>query len=227
MDNYATIVAVRAPKAKLDTAQLFDSAHTDEKASPVDQFLNNCLSLNQHWAKLPATEEVPPELGRLFLLGYVSAVEGYMRALIRRLVYCDAFTQNCCEPLQLSYGAVLHHKKHVLPDALLEETNFSEKKSIPQALNKFIGIPSLSTGTTDLLDDFDKICQLRHCCTHRFGRLGVKNATALGMSVHSKFLEKPILLKKAAIADIADLTFHSRKIHQQRRICLRNEAKCN
>ncbi|MBI3480040.1 MAG: hypothetical protein HY016_06755 [Nitrosomonadales bacterium] len=207
MDNYASIVAVRAPKAKLDTAQLFDGVHMDKDASPVDQFLDNCLPLNKPWASLQESEEVPPELGRLFLLGYVSAVESYMRVLIRRLVNCDPFTQIRCENFPLPYGAVLHHEKHVLPDALLEETNFSEEKSIPKALAKFIDMPNLSSGTTDLLGEFDKICQLRHCCTHRFGRLGVKNGTALGLSAHSKFLEKPILLKKAALEDIADLTF--------------------
>ncbi|MDM0002986.1 hypothetical protein QTI24_30680 [Variovorax sp. J22P240] len=163
--------------------------------------------LNKHWASLSPEAEVAPELSRLFLLGYVSAVEGYMRSLIRRLVHCDTFTQNCCEPLQLSYRAVLHHEPDALPDALLEETNFSTTKSIPQALSKFVGMPTLSAGTTALLAEFDMICQLRHCCTHRFGKLGVKNAAELGLSSHSKFLEKPILLKKSAMADIADLTF--------------------
>jgi hypothetical protein len=207
MDNYASIVVVRPLKAKLDTALLFDEAHIETNSSPVDQFLENCLSLNQHWATLPQDAEVQPELSRLFLLGYVSAVEGYMRALIRRLVYCDIFTQNCCEPLQLSYGAVLHHKKTGLPDALLEETIFSVNKAIPQSLTKFVGMDGLSSGTLGLLVEFDRICQLRHCCTHRFGKLGVKNATALGLSTHSQFLEKPILLNKGAMADIADLTF--------------------
>lgn len=207
MGNYTSIVAVRAPKAKIDTTLFFDEAHTEANTSPVDQFLENCLSLNRHWATLTPETEIPPELSRLFLLGYVSAVESYMRSLISRLVYCDVFTQNCCEPLQLSYGAALHHRKPSLPDALLEETVFSVNKSIPQALTKFVGMEGLSSGTLVLLTEFDRICQLRHCCTHRFGKLGVKNATALGLSTHSKFLEMPILLKKVAIADIADLTF--------------------
>lgn len=207
MDNYSSIVAVRAPKARLDTTLYFDDAHVETNASPVDLFLDNCLSLNRHWASLAPETDIPPELSRLFLLGYVSAVESYMRSLIRRLVHDDIFTRNCCEPLQLSYGAVLHHKQAGLPDALLEETVFSTNKAIPQALTKFVGMDGLSAGTTALLAEFDRICQLRHCCTHRFGKLGVKNATALGLSSHSKFLEKPILLKKDAIADIADLTF--------------------
>lgn len=207
MDNYASIVAVRAPRAQLDTTKFFDDAHVETNVSPVDQFLENSLSLNRHWAMLPPNEDVQPELSRLFLLGYVSAVEGYMRSLIRRLVHHDIFTQNCCESLQLSYGAVLHHKQASLPDALLEETIFSVNKAIPQALVKFIGMEGLSGGTTALLAEYDRICQLRHCCTHRFGKLGVKNATVLGLSTHSRFLEKPVLLKKDAMADIADLTF--------------------
>ena len=88
-------------------------------------------------------------------------------------------------------------------DALLEETIFSVNKAIPQALSKFVGMDKLSAGTTALLTEYDQICQLRHCCTHRFGKLGVKNATALGLSTHSRFLEKPVLLKKDAMADIA------------------------
>lgn len=207
MSNYASIVVVRPPKSSLDTTLCFDDSHQETEASPVDQFLDNCLSLNRHWATLAPDVEVPPELSRLFLLGYVSAVEGYMRSLIRRLVHCDMFTQGCCEPLQLAYGAVLHHKKMGLPDALLEETVFSVNKAIPQALTKFVGMSSLSTGTQKLLTEFDRICQLRHCCTHRFGKLGVKNAMALDLSTHSKFIEKSILLKKSAMADIADLTF--------------------
>ena len=63
---------------------------------------------------LAPEDEVQPEFAP-FLLGYVSAVEGYMRSLIRRLVHCDIFTKNCCESLQLSYGAVLHDKLASLP----------------------------------------------------------------------------------------------------------------
>lgn len=207
MDNYASIVVVRAPKTQLDTTKFFDDAHVETNASPVDQFLENSLSLKRHWAMLDPEDEVPPELSRLFLLGYVSAVEGYMRSLICELVHCDIFTKNRCESLLLSYGAALHHKRASLPDALLEETSFSSNKAIPQALTKFVGMDKLSAGTTALLSEYDQICQLRHCCTHRFGKLGVKNATALGLSTHSRFLEKPVLLKKDAMADIADLTF--------------------
>jgi hypothetical protein len=205
--DYSSIVAVRAPKASLDTTKFFDTSQEELQSSPIDQFLINCVSLNKHWSTLKAGEEVAPELSRLFLLGYVSAVEGYMRSLIRRIVQCDDYTRTRCEPFQLSYGAVLHHRPEALPDALVEETNFSTQGDIAKALQKFVGFEALSASTKGLIQDFDRICQLRHCCTHRFGKLGAKNATHLGLQAHSQFLERQIVLTRDSIADIADIIF--------------------
>ncbi|MFZ2999919.1 MAG: hypothetical protein WA071_06305 [Undibacterium umbellatum] len=206
-EDYAAIVAVRNPLRKIDTATLFDVTTPQGALSPYDQFLHNTLQLNRHWTRLGLTEELTPELGILLLLGYVSAVEGYMRALIRRLINCDQFTKNKCESLQLAYGAVLHHNSESLSDALLEETVFSSGPSIGAALTKFVGFDNFSANTKDLVAQYDAICQLRHCCVHRFGRLGAKNATALGLASHGQFLEKPVLVRKADMIDIADLLF--------------------
>ncbi|MGS0758993.1 hypothetical protein ACVBEH_32050, partial [Roseateles sp. GG27B] len=76
--------------------------------------------LNKQWSSLGSVQEVVPELGRLILVGYASAVEGYMRSLIRKLVYSDPYTRLLCAPMQLSYAAALHHRSAMLPDALLE-----------------------------------------------------------------------------------------------------------
>lgn len=207
MQNYSAIVSVRSPKAPINIAGLFDANYKNQNNSPIDQFLDNCIRLNQHWTKLQAHEDIPPELGILLLLGYVSAVEGYMRALIRRLIHIDPFTQILCESQQVAFGAVMHHNEDDLPDALLEETVFSGSKVVNQALGKFIGINNLSSSTKLLIEEYDRICQLRHCCVHRFGKLGVKNAIALGLREHASFLEKPVTIGKTALEEIVDLMF--------------------
>lgn len=207
MSNYASIVTVRPLKITIDTAKLFDENYVETDESPVDQFLENSLLLNKYWTKLSVEEEISPEISRLLLIGYVSAVEGYLRSLIRKLIHCDIFTNDLCSPHQISYAAATHHSKEALPDALLEETSFSTQKVIAPALKKFVGLDNPSAGTRVLLEQFDQVLQLRHCCTHRFGKLGVKNASALGMHTHSKLLEKPVSLDKVSIASIADLTF--------------------
>ncbi|MGS0756750.1 hypothetical protein ACVBEH_20240 [Roseateles sp. GG27B] len=207
MSNYGIIVTVRPPRLPIDTSKLFDATYVEANVSPVDQFLDNCIPLNKQWSSLGSVQEVVPELGRLILVGYASAVEGYMRSLIRKLVYSDPYTRLLCAPMQLSYAAALHHRSAMLPDALLEEISFSTQKVIEPTLIKYIGIKSLTSGTKKLLEEFDQILQLRHCCTHRFGKLGAKNATALGLQTHRTFLEKPVLVNKAALGSIADLTF--------------------
>lgn len=206
LEDYAAVVAVRTPQRKIDTTLFFNLTESHNAQSPYDQFLENSVKLNRFWALNPEIE-ISQELGILLLLGYVSAVEGYMRALIRRLINCDPYSQKACESLQVAYGAVMHHRTEALSDALLEETVFSSGPSIEQALKKFIGLPGLSGSTKSLIEQYDSICQLRHCCVHRFGKLGVKNATALGLTRHSQFLEKGVVVRKAQMIDIADLLF--------------------
>lgn len=207
LEDYAAIVSVRNPQKIIDTTTFFDINSNESEQSPYDQFLHNSIQLNKNWALLRADQEIDPEMGILLLLGYVSAIEGYMRALIRRLVNCDPFSQKACESFQVTYGAVMHHHRNSLSDALLEETVFSTGPSIGNALQKFIGSNPLSGNTKSLINQYDAICQLRHCCVHRFGKLGAKNAIALGLLEHSPFLEKRVVIRKAEMADIADLIF--------------------
>ncbi|MCV4861498.1 hypothetical protein OFB63_36165, partial [Escherichia coli] len=51
--------------------------------------------------------------------------------------------------------------------------------------------------------EFMKVCELRHCCVHRFGKLGSKNAIRLGLAEHMKHLEKPIILNNDDLEQIA------------------------
>lgn len=205
-EDFAAILAVRDFNTKLDTLVLFDVMHDDSDVSPIDQFIENSLRLNKLWAIGDLSQEIAPEIGILLLLGYVSAVESYMRVLIRRLISIDQFSQQSCVSFQVSFGAALHHKLDVLPEALLEETVFSGKDEIIKALRKFIGLDIKNNkALTALLDQYEIVCQLRHCCIHRFGKLGAKNAITFGLQSHKEFLEKPVLLRRQAISSIADL----------------------
>ena len=204
MDNYGAIVTVTQRQSPVDTTQLFDQAYVERDLSPLDQFFSNCVQLNRLWLN----GSVPPELGRLLLLGYVSAVESYMRSLISRLVHIDPYCANKCHSHVVSYGAAIHHKVQSLADALLEETVFSTAGNIENALKKFAGIEKIQAGTKKLIGDFNQLCHLRHCCTHRFGKLGVKNAIELGFSKYKPFIEKPVTIDSVAIQEVADVVFN-------------------
>jgi hypothetical protein len=204
--DFAAIVAVRATTYNLKTSLLFDDQHDDSLISPIDQFFENTLRLNKLWATKGPEFALEPELGILLLLGYVSAVESYMRALIRRIIDLDPYAQLCCENQMLSFAAAMHHKSAMLPEALLEESVFSGKKGILSAITKFVDVDlNQNKEIIALLDQYDAVCELRHCCVHRFGKLGTKNAVSLGLQGHKRFLEKPLKLGVADIGAIADL----------------------
>jgi len=205
--DFGGIIFVRDVLEDLATERYFDASHEDSSSSPIDLFIENSTRLNKLWVTRDPEETLEPELSVMLTLGYVSAVESFMRALIRRVVEIDLHAQVGCETYVLTFAAAKNHKQAMLPEALLEETVFSGAKGLKDGLKKFIGIEVNSSGLNKLLDHYVKVCEIRHCCVHRFGKLGTKNAVQLGLDKHKKLLEKPLQLRTKDVASIADLLF--------------------
>lgn len=128
-----------------------------------------------------------------------------MRALFRGLIHIDFSCRRHLSSSQISFAAAMNHERTNMPDALLEDTTFVGTESVKKAVVKFLNLAKTFPGMDKHFEEFEKICQLRHCCTHRFGKLGAKNAAVLGMSVHNKFLEKPLKLTSVALSDAAEI----------------------
>ncbi|AEI82983.1 hypothetical protein CNE_BB2p01720 (plasmid) [Cupriavidus necator N-1] len=125
----------------------------------------------------------------------IAAVESYLRAILRRLIAMDSICQESVHRRDVSYGAAIHLTKDMLPEAVLEKISFISKGSIVDSIRELAGIKgNLPPDVTASIDDYVKICHLRHCAVHRFGKLGVSNAIALGLEDHKELLEKPLLL---------------------------------
>ena len=190
------------PYTELDTRSLFDTDHKESRMSAIDTFFEKTGELHRIILKRP--EEATGQLPNLVLLGYVSAVESYMREITRRLIVIDDESQTACENQTLTYGAAISHRNvEMLPEALLENLSFASKKGIDDAIKKFLGIKGNFPVEVDkVLDDFSRVCQLRHCIAHRFGKLGSKNAIELGLKEHKECLEKPLNLNDRNLQDI-------------------------
>lgn len=157
----------------------------------------------------PASPRVRPELGALVVLGYMSAVESYFRALIRELILVDDHTHSLVEPMNVSFGAARHHKIEMLPEALTEHLSFASDNNVLEALRSFVGIKGHTPAQLQVsLNEFQKICEIRHCCVHRFGKLGSKTAIALGTESHKKFLEQPFAPSSADLQGISAVLRH-------------------
>ncbi|MCE7032869.1 hypothetical protein LY625_09640 [Lysobacter sp. GX 14042] len=198
--SFRNITAVSSGLGEVHTSSLFDEAHAEQNLSPLDQYIENTNALNRlYLGRVP----LPAEMGPLIVLGYVSAVESYFRALFRGLINVDDFAARLAEPQAVAFGAALHLDKSMLPEALIEEYSFSSSANIKDAIRVLAGVKgSFPTEVEGALLEFQKVCELRHCCVHRFGRLGAKNAIKLGLASHRSKLEKPLKLDSGSLEEI-------------------------
>ncbi|CAG2082217.1 hypothetical protein XCY_000077 [Xanthomonas arboricola pv. juglandis] len=129
------------------------------------------------------------------MLGAVAAVESYLRAAFRKSISCDPVCRESVMKRDITYAAALHLHADLLPEALLERISFTSKDNIENACRELLGIKGdFPISLQAAVKDYVRICHLRHCAVHRFGKLGASNAVHLGLDQHSMLLEKPLKL---------------------------------
>lgn len=183
-----------------NTVDFFDCNHVEKSTSAIDTYIENCKEINKLWGTVA---DVSPEFSRLLLLGYVSAIESFLRSVFRSIINTDAKAKADAYSYVVPFGAVLYHSKETVAESLLEGISFASEQAIKSAINKFLDCSNIPDDIKAMLEEFEKICQMRHCCVHRFGKLGTQNGISLGLESHSKALEKPLVLSKDALGNIA------------------------
>lgn len=206
-----TITPFSAPsRTTLNTADWFDRTHANAPQSPIDEFRANLVEINMLYLRAEQRGEYTPILGSLVYLGMVSAAEGYFRSLLRRLIIVDPACQHNASSRTVSYGAALHHESDLLPEALLEGMSLASTKNVAGELKALCNISQMSkegsvpSALAQLFQNFEAICQVRHCGIHRFGKLGSQQALRLGIDLHKPLLEKPLKLTVQHLQDIAE-----------------------
>ncbi|KHT28560.1 hypothetical protein [Pectobacterium carotovorum] len=187
--NYADIVTVQAIRQEVNTESLFDKSFKEQDLSPLDHFLTNANKINLLWIN---NQEISREMATIVFLGYMSAVESYIRALVRGLIQVDYLSLKIASSKEITFGAALYHTKQLLPEALMDEFSFVHCDNIKTTFKDLVGLQLSLNNKIEA--EFNKICQLRHCCVHRFGKLGAKNAIKLGIDKHNALFEKPLIL---------------------------------
>lgn len=207
----ASITPFSAPAiSRLDTSVWFDATHSSQDLSPIDEFNENLAAINILYLQADARNEYTATLGGLVYLGMVSAAEGYFRSLLRRLILTDEMCAENAATRTVSYAAAVHHQPDLLPEALLEGVSLASKKNVAAELRTLCNISQMGKNgevppsLEKLFQNFEDICQVRHCGIHRFGKLGSQQALRLGMEKHKPLLEKPLRLTVTHLQDIAE-----------------------
>lgn len=189
------------------TNSCFDSGYTETNSSPIDNCIEKINQLNLiHTQYLTTTNSTGnlPTVYNLVLLGYISAIESYIREIIRKIINIDKFSKTLCEEEELSYGAAINYPLELLPEVILEKASFASKDNIINSFKKYLGLKGHQPDELlKTLDEFEKICHLRHCIVHRFGKLGSQNAIKFGLDSHSDLVEKPLKLDVSMVYNLS------------------------
>lgn len=189
------------------TEDLFDSEFIQSEKSAIDDFIDKRAALFilvcPYEDKI---DQLPNELSNMIFLGFISAVESYVRKIIRSIINVDHCSRVKCENQVIKFGAVLsHQEKTMLPESLLEEYSFASGRNIKDTIDKLLDIKCRkeTQPLNKALEEYSRVCQLRHCVIHRFGFLGSNNAINLGLSEHKQFIEKPLRINFDQLNEIA------------------------
>lgn len=149
--------------------------------SPIDDYydyVEHVLTLGQE-ADLTRSAT----LGRLVLLGLVSGVESYFRGVFGGLLRACPCAQRSSADQLIPFGAVAHYGPDAVALALFDAGSLAGAEEVVGRTKKLLGI-DISRGSSlwAALDEFDKVCHLRHAAVHARGTLARRNVVALGMS---------------------------------------------
>lgn len=150
------------------------------KGSPIDGFLDataHILQLGQ-----PADLAESAALGRLLVLGLVTAVESYVRDLLFGVISTCPISRRDVEDQLVALGALNHYGPSELARGIFEGSSFASESEIRKRTKQVCGVSwSESDSVGVALANFEKVCHMRHAAVHAQGILNRGNARALGV----------------------------------------------
>lgn len=176
MADWKKAVSANASTVTIQNISNYVSSNARE-ASPIDSFYEGRNELI--CAANPGFSASNPSVLPLLLVGLISLTENYFRAILSRVInQCPkAREKSAHKTLNL---ATVWHGYGDLERGIFENISFSDAKTIKKNLDDLIDL-KLSGNNQIIapLEEFDKLCELRHAIVHSAGFLAGKNAIRL------------------------------------------------
>jgi len=146
--------------------------------SPIDAYVKYSRSL----LRFGTTEhlEENQHLGGLLLLGVVSAAEAYFRSIFSLTLEICPIARETAAEKQINLGGVLWHGHSEFRRSAFEHVTFCSKDDIKKYAKTYLGFTLRDSEFKTPLNEFDKVCHLRHGLVHNAGILPGRNAVQVG-----------------------------------------------
>jgi hypothetical protein len=167
------------PAAIADIQQYVTAAigHAD---SPIDTFYKASRELLT--VGTPTFLTANRTMGALFLVGIVSITENYFRDIFSRIIRLCPIARAVSADQNVKLGSVVWHGGEDAERGAFEHISFASGENLIGTGKKFL---DYRIRRTSVVQEFDKVCELRHGIVHSSSVLAGKNATRLHLAAAS------------------------------------------
>lgn len=155
---------------------------TQVNMSPIDVFYDEIKSITI--GVTPDKLNANDWLGPLYVIAIVSSTENYFRHIFSRILKICTDSQKNAASNTVNLGSVIWHPKNEIERGAFEHTSMASSENVVSIAKKYIGVDlkANSLGLTPILDEFDKVCELRHGIVHSGRIMAGKNGIKLQFS---------------------------------------------
>ena len=165
---------------------LFVEEISISKKSPIDNFYETTSEIN--------TKCTPNfivingnSITALMLVGLISATENYFREILGEILSICPIAQKKSAEQKIQLGSLLWGNKSAHNKTAFEFLAFSNSKNITDTFKDFIEhVVSQHGAWKKWLNEFDKLCELRHAIVHSDNLIAGKNAIKLNLQRSKK-----------------------------------------
>lgn len=164
-----------APSVRLGTIESLLKA--ERPANPIDSYRSSVKEMLTYGS----VERLAKNdfLGRLLVLGLVSAAEGYIRSIMGACIEMCPVARTVASIKQIQLGGLLWHGKDGFSRSAFEHLSFAGKKDIMNGFREYLGILLEDGIFKGPLEQYESVCQIRHGIVHSDGFLPGRNAVLL------------------------------------------------
>lgn len=173
------VIHVNKPEETLNVGyDKFFGEYSTDNSSPIDKFYEVCSEL----VKLtkPETLQSNTAMSRLLILGFVSAVEEYLRSIFTQLIHLSPCARSAASKQTIKFGSLDYYEQDGIAAALFDQTAFSSQDEVKKKMENLLGI-NIGSSLSTAMKELEKVFHLRHCAVHGGGVLNGHNADHLGL----------------------------------------------
>ena len=163
---------------------LHEFLHEETLDSPIDMYQRSVGKILHYGTE--ARLDQSDFLGRLLIMGVVSAAEAYFRAILSSCIELCPVAQAIASKRTINLGGLLWHGQSGFSRSAFEHASFSSNDELAKACKDFLGIRLDDPEFKDLLDQYEIVCQLRHGIVHGDGLLPGRNAVQLNIQRYKR-----------------------------------------